>query len=54
MCVMTSWDLNVYIRWKNIKLCPPIESLPTTPLVGTIMQMENGTDDIIAKGVKIE
>ena len=22
MCVMTSWDLNVYVRRKNFKLCP--------------------------------
>ena len=22
-CVMTSWDLNVCVRRKNIKLCPP-------------------------------
>ena len=33
MCMMTSWDLNVNIHRKNIKLCPPIESLPTMPLV---------------------
>ena len=32
VCVMTSCDLNVTVRRKNIKLCPPFESLPTTPL----------------------
>ena len=34
MCVMTSCDLNVSIRRKNIKLCLPLptESLPTMPL----------------------
>ena len=32
MCVMTSCDLNVSVRRNNIKLCPPIESLLTTPL----------------------
>ena len=32
MCVMMSCDLNVSVRRKNIKLCPPYESLPTTLL----------------------
>ena len=27
MCVMMSWDLNVYVRRKNIKLCPPMMPL---------------------------
>ena len=28
MCVMTSWDLNVYVRRKIIKLCPRLSSYP--------------------------
>ena len=32
MCMMTSCDLNVSFRRKNLKLCLPIESLPTMPL----------------------
>ena len=31
MCVMTSWDLNVMFRWKNIKLCPPLSPYPRCP-----------------------
>ena len=31
MCVMTSWDLIVYVRRKNIKLCPPLSPYPRRP-----------------------
>ena len=36
MCMITSCDLNISVHRKNIKLCPPIESLPTTPLAWSI------------------
>ena len=33
MCLMTSYDLNVSVRWKNIKLCPPLSPYPRRPWV---------------------
>ena len=45
MCMMTSWDLNVNVRRKNIKMCPPIESLPTTPLATRIFVHYTGTQE---------
>ena len=31
MCVMMSWNLNVNVRQKNIKLCPPLSPYPRRP-----------------------
>ena len=41
MCVMTSWDLNVYIRWKNSKLCPPLSPYPRRPCVSCCCGVQN-------------
>ena len=34
MCVMTSWDMNVNVRRKNIKMCPPLSPYPQCPCMG--------------------